>query len=81
VTAVVHVAALVTTAFGLVAAAVVLAAARSARAAMAVLLDFLTAAGLLRLVGEPTWDALAAAAAVVAVRKLVVAGLYAWWPR
>ncbi|MET9155580.1 hypothetical protein ABZX82_30535 [Streptomyces griseoflavus] len=74
-TAALHLAALTTTVFGLVASAVVLVAARRPRAALAVLLDFLTAAGLLRLTGEPSWDAVAAATAVIAVRKLVTAGL------
>jgi predicted NAD/FAD-binding protein len=80
VTAVLHLAALVTTAFGLVAAAVVLAAARRPMPALAVLLDFLTAAGLLRLAGEPSWDTIAAAAAVIAVRRLVTTGLRASHP-
>jgi predicted NAD/FAD-binding protein len=80
VTAVLDLAALVTTAFGLVAAAVVLAAARRPMPALAVLLDFLTAAGLLRLAGEPSWDTIAAAAAVIAVRRLVATGLRASHP-
>jgi len=75
VTALLHLAALVATAFGLIAAAVVFAAARRLMPALAVLLDFLIAAGLLRLVGEPSWDAIVTAAAVIAVRKLVTAGL------
>ncbi|MDG9702858.1 hypothetical protein [Streptomyces sp. DH37] len=79
-TAVLHLAALVTTAFGLVAGAVVLAAARRPMPALAVLLDFLTAAGLLRLAGEPSWDTIAAAAAVIAVRRLVATGLRASHP-
>lgn len=72
-----NLAALATTAFGLVAAAVVLAAAGRLLPALAVLLDFLTAAGLLRLAGDPSWSTIAAAAAVITVRKLVVAGLRA----
>ncbi|MCI0385736.1 hypothetical protein [Streptomyces sp. CNQ085] len=76
-TTVLDLAALATTAFGLVAAAVVFAEARRLVPALAVLLDFLTAAGLLRLAGDPSWGTIAAAAAVIAVRKLVTAGLHA----
>ncbi|PJE98052.1 hypothetical protein CUT44_02080 [Streptomyces carminius] len=76
-----HWAALAVTAFGLVSAAVVLVAARRLMPALAVLLDFLIAAGLLRLAGDPAWDTVAAAAAVVAVRKLVTAGLRLSPPR
>lgn len=80
-TTVLELAALATTAFGLVAASVVLAASRRLMPALAVLLDFLTAAGLLRLAGEPSWNTIAAAAAVIAVRKLITAGLHAAQPR
>ncbi|MFD1831369.1 hypothetical protein ACFSJS_17130 [Streptomyces desertarenae] len=73
-------AALAAAAFGLVAAAVVLVSVRRLMPALAVLLDFLIAAGLLRLAGGPGWDAIATAAAVVAVRKLVTAGLRASRP-
>ncbi|MFD1829924.1 hypothetical protein ACFSJS_09630 [Streptomyces desertarenae] len=79
-TVAVQLAALAVTAFGLVAAAVVLAVERRLMPALAVLLDFLIAAGLLRLAAEPAWDAIAAAAAVIAVRKLVTAGLRAAQP-
>ncbi|MER5838840.1 hypothetical protein ABT099_00715 [Streptomyces prasinus] len=74
-TALLHLAALAATAFGLVAAAVVFATARRLRPVLAVLLDFLIAAGLLRLAGETSWEAIATTAAVIAVRKLVTAGL------
>ncbi|MTE22011.1 hypothetical protein F0L17_23435 [Streptomyces sp. TRM43335] len=77
---VLHLAALTVTALGLTAALVAFAAAGRLRTAMAVLLDFLTAAGLLRLAGDPNWDTIAAAAAVIAIRKLVAAGLYAGRP-
>ncbi len=69
------VAALVVTAAGLVAALLVLAATRRPSVALAVLLDFLLAAGLLRLTGDPGWPSIATAAAVVALRRLLVAGL------
>ncbi len=63
------------TAAGLVAAAVALRATRRPGFALKVLLDFLLAAGLLRLTGQPGWAALGTAAAVVAVRRLVGIGL------
>lgn len=44
---------------------------------LAVGLDFLLAAGLLRLASVETWTAIASAAATVAVRKLVMLGLSA----
>lgn len=70
-------AALAVTTAGLVAAAVVLLATGRPLVALQVLLDFLLAAGLLRLTGQPGWGALASAAAVVAVRRLVGVGLRA----
>ncbi|MEY6568402.1 hypothetical protein AB8B12_26425 [Streptomyces sp. PGLac3x] len=42
---------------------------------MAVLTDFLLAAGLIRLAGEPSWDSLALAASTAAVRLLLGASL------
>jgi len=53
----------------------VLVASRSVRAALPVLLDLLLAAGLLRLGSADTWTAIGTAAAIVALRKLVVTGL------
>jgi hypothetical protein len=75
--AVVDAVALGVTAAGLVAAAATLAATGRVRLAVEVLLDFLLAAGLLRLSGQPGWAALATAAAVVAVRQLAGLGLRA----
>ena len=75
--AVTGVVALGITAAGLVAAAVTLGATRSPLSALRVLMDFVLAAGLLRLTGEPGWAALGTAAAVVAVRRLLGAGLRA----
>ena len=69
--------ALAVTTAGLLAATVVLLATRRPAFALEVLLDFLLAAGLLRLTGQPGWGALASAAAVVAVRRLVGVGLRA----
>ncbi|MCZ2523538.1 DUF1622 domain-containing protein [Streptomyces sp. SCUT-3] len=74
-TAVLHSAALAVTAMGLLAVLPAFRASGSIRSALAVLLDFLTAAGLLRLAGDPSWDSVALAAAVIAVRKLVTTGL------
>jgi hypothetical protein len=70
------------TATGIAAAALVagvLALARTRRPALAlaVFLDLLLAAGLLRLAGDPGWPAIATAAAVVAVRRLIGVGLRA----
>jgi len=67
-------AALLLTAFGLLCGGLVLARARDVRQALAVLLEFLLAAGLLRLVHGATYQGLAATALIVAIRKLVSAG-------
>ena len=79
-TVVVGTAALAVTAAGVVAAAVTLAATRRPLLAITVLLDFLLAAGLLRLTGHPGWPVLAGAAAVVVLRRLVGYGLRAGSP-
>ncbi len=68
-------AALVCTVLGIVSALSVLARSRDLRLAVAVLLDFLLAAGLLRLSGAPTVEALLAAAGIIALRRLVGFGL------
>lgn len=68
-------AALLVTAAAFVAASTALLVTRRWRVALAVLLDLLTAAGLLRLAQPPDLGRLAAAAAVLAVRRLAVAGL------
>ena len=57
--------------------ALVLVATRQPVAALAVFLDMLLAAGLLRLVGDPDWQAIATAAAIVVLRRLIGAGLRA----
>jgi hypothetical protein len=67
--------ALLVTAAALLSGLVALAATRRPGAALPVLLDLLVAAGLLRLVGEPTWQALATAAAIVLLRRLIGFGL------
>ena len=75
-TDVLQTAALVATALGLLSAAVVLVATRHLQQALGTLLEFLMAAGLLRLSTDATWSALLTAVVIIAVRKLVVgAGL------
>ncbi|MEO3743569.1 hypothetical protein [Plantactinospora sp. B5E13] len=63
------------TAVALGTAAVVLLTARSWRTALRILLDLLTAVGLIRLSAAQTWTDLAAAAVVVALRQLVSTAL------
>lgn len=67
--------ALLVTAMALVAGLVALVATRRPAAALPVLLDLLVAAGLLRLVGQPSWQALATAAVVLVLRRLIGFGL------
>jgi hypothetical protein len=67
--------ALLVTAAALAAGLVALIATRRPAAALPVLLDLLVAAGLLRLVGEPSWQALATAAAILVLRRLIGFGL------
>ena len=45
------------------------------RAALALMLDLWIAAGLLRLTQDASWRAIAGAAAIIGIRKLVVHGL------
>lgn len=66
-------AALVCTVLALVSAGAVLARTRSLPQALPVLLELFLAAGLLRLAHDPSWRAIAGAAALVLLRKLVVA--------
>lgn len=63
------------TAFGIVSAAAVLVRGHGVHGSVKVLLDFLLAAGLLRLADDPRWQQLATAAALVVVRRLLSAGL------
>ena len=58
--------------FGLLAASVVTARSRSLRVGVPVLLEFLLAAGLIRLSSTDTWSAIAVAAVVLGIRRLVV---------
>jgi hypothetical protein len=79
VSAVVHSAgatlALLVTAAALAAGLVALLATRRPATALPVFLDLLVAAGLLRLAGEPSWQALASAAAILVLRRLIGFGL------
>lgn len=72
---VLQVGALACTLLGLVSTALVLVRNRGVRLPLGVLLDFLLAAGLLRLAAHPSPRALASAALVVAVRKVATLGL------
>jgi hypothetical protein len=73
VTALTATAALLCTVLALVCAGAVLARTRSLAQALPVLLELLMAAGLLRLAHDPSWRTIATAAALVGLRKLVVA--------
>jgi hypothetical protein len=75
VTAVLDQLALAITAVGVVAAAVALASSGSWRAAIGVLAELLTAAGLVRLSAEPSWNRLAAAALILVVWRLILSTL------
>jgi uncharacterized membrane protein len=75
VTELLELAALLVTGAALTVAAVVLVTTRRPAIALPVLLEFLTAAGLIRLAAQPTWTRLFVAAGVVALRRLVVVGL------
>lgn len=69
--------ALLVTAGALISSGVCLGVTRQPRQAMSVLLDLLTAAGLLRLAIDPDLQRAAAAGAVVVLRHLIVFGLNA----
>lgn len=70
----VRTAATLVAAMGLAAAFAALLSGGGPRTAMAVLLDFLVAAGLLRLSLAGAWTAIAVAALTIVIRKVVVAG-------
>ncbi|WP_448616856.1 hypothetical protein [Modestobacter sp. URMC 112] len=63
------------TAAALAAGLLTLAVTRRPPLALSVFLDLLVAAGLLRLAGDPGWPAIATAAALVALRRLIGFGL------
>lgn len=66
--------ALAVTTGGLIAGALVLSRTGDVPAALAVLLDLFTAAGLLRLAGAPSAQRLGGAAAVILIRRLASLG-------
>ncbi|MDQ3423753.1 MAG: hypothetical protein M3510_10345 [Actinomycetota bacterium] len=68
-------ASLVLAAMGLIAAVVAVVSGQHAVMALGVLLDFLLAAGLLRLGAIATWTAIATAALVALTRHIVSAGI------
>ncbi|WP_123459338.1 hypothetical protein [Streptomyces sp. PanSC19] len=68
-------AAVLITAFGLVSAVCVGMRLRRVQPSVAVLTDFLVAAGLIHLAGRPSWTSLATAAVVIGVRLMVESGL------
>jgi hypothetical protein len=74
-TTIIHDAALLCTAAGLMVGALALVRTRQLPLSLALLLDFFTAAGLLRLVGPPTWSRLATVALTITVRQLASRGL------
>ncbi|MEV5877089.1 hypothetical protein AB0L75_23200 [Streptomyces sp. NPDC052101] len=76
-TAVLHQTALLVTLLGLLSAACAGLRLRRVQPTVALLTDFLLAAGLIRLAAVPSWTSLTIAAATVAVRMLVNAGLRA----
>jgi hypothetical protein len=72
---IVSIAALMVVAAGLLIAITLAAVTRSYTPALPVLLDFLMAAGLLRLAGDSDWRTISSAAAMVIIRKTVTAGI------
>jgi hypothetical protein len=74
-TTIIHDAALLCTVAGLMVGALTLVRTRQLPLSLAVLLDFFTAAGLLRLVGPPTWSRLATVALTITIRQLASRGL------
>ncbi len=60
---------------GVVMSLLVLLRTRRLAVALPVLLDFLLAAGLLRLSASQTWTAIGSAAAIIIIRKVVTLGL------
>ncbi|MDG4810192.1 hypothetical protein O7634_25855 [Micromonospora sp. WMMD1120] len=66
---------LVVTALALVVGVVTALGTGSLRTAVRLVLDLLTAAGLLRLAGDPGWNGLAGAVAIIALRQLLGAAL------
>ncbi len=68
-------AALLVTAAGVVVFLTAYAATRRIRTALPLLLDFLMAAGLMRLAGDLSWSGILVTVAIIAVRKVAAYGV------
>ncbi|MGW7356264.1 hypothetical protein ACWGI0_06225 [Streptomyces sp. NPDC054802] len=69
-------AAMLVTVLGVASFVTAYAATRTIRSALPVLLDFLTAAGMIRLAADPSsWMSLVLVAAVITVRRMVAFGI------
>jgi hypothetical protein len=68
-------AALLITALGIVSFLTAYATVHSIRCALPLLLDFLMAAGLIRLAGDLSWDSILLTVAIIIVRKLAASGV------
>lgn len=73
--AVIEAAALLMTAVGVLSFLAAYAATRRMRYALPLLLDFLMAAGLLRLAGDQSWSSILLTVAIIAVRKVAAFGV------
>ena len=73
--AAIEAAALMITALGVVSFLVCYATTRSIRRALPLLLDFLMAAGLIRLAGVMSWGSILLTVAIIAVRKVAAFGV------
>jgi hypothetical protein len=75
VNAVIEAAALLVVAVGVVSFLTAYAATRTIRSALPLLLDFLMAAGLIRLAGDLSWSGIVLTVAIIAVRKVAAFGV------
>ncbi|MCH6161588.1 hypothetical protein [Streptomyces marispadix] len=73
--AAIEAAALLITALGVVSFLAAYATTRTIRTALPLLLDFLMAAGLLRLAGDLSWSSILLTVAIIAVRKVAAFGV------
>lgn len=73
--AVIEAAAMLITASGVVAFLGALATTRSIRCALPLLLDFLMAAGLIRLAGDLSWGSILVTVAIIVVRRVAAFGV------
>jgi hypothetical protein len=75
VNAAIEAAALLVTAAGVVSFLTAYATTRTIRGALRLLLDFLMAAGLIRLAGDLSWGGISLTVAIIAVRKVAAFGV------